>query len=79
MVRETELCYLTRAGVEIGVASTKAFSTQLTALFLLTLTLAQASRLWGVESDICRALIESLVAASFLRWTAGGAVTRVDG
>ena len=41
MVRETELAYLTRAGVEIGVASTKAFSTQLAALFLLTLTLAK--------------------------------------
>ncbi|MEC5216073.1 glucosamine--fructose-6-phosphate aminotransferase (isomerizing) [Actimicrobium sp. GrIS 1.19] len=41
MVRETELSYLTRAGVEIGVASTKAFTTQLTALFLLTLTLAR--------------------------------------
>ena len=33
--------YITRAGVEIGVASTKAFTTQLTALFLLTLALAQ--------------------------------------
>ncbi|RJG07360.1 glutamine--fructose-6-phosphate transaminase (isomerizing) [Noviherbaspirillum cavernae] len=41
MVRETELSYLTRAGVEIGVASTKAFTTQLTALFLLTMTLAK--------------------------------------
>ena len=41
MVRETTLFYLTRAGVEIGVASTKAFTTQLTALFLLTLTLAK--------------------------------------
>jgi glucosamine--fructose-6-phosphate aminotransferase (isomerizing) len=41
MVRETELAYLTRAGAEIGVASTKAFTTQLTALFLLTLTLAK--------------------------------------
>ena len=41
MVRETTLSYLTRAGTEIGVASTKAFSTQLTALFLLTLTLAK--------------------------------------
>ncbi len=41
MVRETTLSYLTRAGVEIGVASTKAFTTQLTALFLLTLTLAK--------------------------------------
>ncbi|MCY1530557.1 Glutamine--fructose-6-phosphate aminotransferase [isomerizing] [compost metagenome] len=41
MVRECKLSYITRAGVEIGVASTKAFTTQLTALFLLTLTLAQ--------------------------------------
>jgi glucosamine--fructose-6-phosphate aminotransferase (isomerizing) len=41
MVRETTLSYLTRAGVEIGVASTKAFTTQLAALFLLTMTLAR--------------------------------------
>ena len=41
MVRECALHFLTRAGVEIGVASTKAFTTQLVALFLLTLTLAQ--------------------------------------
>ena len=39
MVRECELAYVTRAGVEIGVASTKAFTTQLAGLFLLTLTL----------------------------------------
>jgi glutamine---fructose-6-phosphate transaminase (isomerizing) len=42
MVRECMLSYITRAGVEVGVASTKAFTTQLVALFLLTLTLAQA-------------------------------------
>ncbi|VVD86726.1 glucosamine--fructose-6-phosphate aminotransferase [Pandoraea eparura] len=41
MVRQTALHYLTRAGTEIGVASTKAFTTQLTALFLLTLTIAK--------------------------------------
>ncbi|MGB3289359.1 MAG: glutamine--fructose-6-phosphate transaminase (isomerizing) [Burkholderiaceae bacterium] len=41
MVRECKLSYITRAGVEIGVASTKAFTTQLTGLFLLTLALAQ--------------------------------------
>ncbi len=41
MVRECKLAYITRAGVEIGVASTKAFTTQLAGLFLLTLTLAQ--------------------------------------
>ena len=42
MVRECALAYITRAGIEVGVASTKAFTTQLTALFLLALTLAQA-------------------------------------
>jgi len=42
MVRECVLAYITRAGVEVGVASTKAFTTQLAALFLLALALAQA-------------------------------------
>jgi len=42
MVRECELAYITRAGVEIGVASTKAFTAQLAGLFLLTLALAQS-------------------------------------
>ncbi len=42
MVRECALAYITRAGVEVGVASTKAFTTQLAALFLLALTLAQS-------------------------------------
>jgi glutamine---fructose-6-phosphate transaminase (isomerizing) len=41
MVRECKLAYITRAGVEIGVASTKAFTTQLAGLFLLALALAQ--------------------------------------
>ena len=41
MVRECEFAYITRAGAEIGVASTKAFTTQLVGLFLLTLALAQ--------------------------------------
>jgi glutamine---fructose-6-phosphate transaminase (isomerizing) len=41
MMRMTALQFLTHAGAEIGVASTKAFTTQLTGLFLLTLTLAK--------------------------------------
>ncbi|WP_206956935.1 glutamine--fructose-6-phosphate transaminase (isomerizing) [Trinickia acidisoli] len=41
LVRDCALNFMTRAGIEIGVASTKAFTTQLVALFLLTLTLAQ--------------------------------------
>ncbi|HZZ13296.1 MAG TPA: glutamine--fructose-6-phosphate transaminase (isomerizing) [Paraburkholderia sp.] len=41
MVRQTELSFLTHAGREIGVASTKAFTTQLVALFVLATTLAK--------------------------------------
>ena len=41
LMRMTRLQYLTHAGVEIGVASTKAFTTQLTALFLLSLVLGK--------------------------------------
>ncbi|MFH0934822.1 MAG: glutamine--fructose-6-phosphate transaminase (isomerizing), partial [Pseudomonadota bacterium] len=41
IIRQSKLRLLTRAGPEIGVASTKAFTTQLAALFLLTLVLAK--------------------------------------
>ena len=41
MVRQTALSFLTHAGTEIGVASTKAFTTQLTALFMLAATLGK--------------------------------------
>ena len=41
IVRECALRFITRAGPEIGVASTKAFTTQLAALFLLTLVMAK--------------------------------------
>ncbi|MGJ9418583.1 glutamine--fructose-6-phosphate transaminase (isomerizing) [Massilia sp. CMS3.1] len=51
MVRECELAYITRAGVEVGVASTKAFTTQLAALFLLTLTLAQVNGRLSEEEE----------------------------
>ena len=50
MVRQTVLKFLTRAGTEVGVASTKAFTTQLVAHFLLALTLAQSrGRLSGED------------------------------
>lgn len=42
LVRESEYAFLTRAGAEIGVASTKAFTTQLLALSLLTLAIGRA-------------------------------------
>ena len=51
MVRECALSYITRAGVEVGVASTKAFTTQLAALFLLTLTLAQVNGRLSEEEE----------------------------
>ncbi|MFC3149342.1 glutamine--fructose-6-phosphate transaminase (isomerizing) [Piscinibacterium candidicorallinum] len=58
MVRECKLHFITRAGAEIGVASTKAFTTQLVALYLLTLTLAkQFGRLSaGAETAELKAL-----------------------
>lgn len=51
MVRECKLAYITRAGVEIGVASTKAFTTQLAGLFLLTLALAQSKGKLSEEEE----------------------------
>ena len=51
MVRECKLAYITRAGVEIGVASTKAFTTQLAGLYLLTLALAQVRGKLSAEQE----------------------------
>jgi len=45
----------------------------------LRLTLAQATRLWGLERETCRKVIDALVDAAFLRWTPAGAVTRAEG
>ncbi|MDD2918958.1 glutamine--fructose-6-phosphate transaminase (isomerizing) [Rhodoferax sp.] len=51
MVRECELAYITRAGVEIGVASTKAFTAQLAGLFLLVLALTQSRGLLSASEE----------------------------
>ena len=51
MVQETKLHYITRAGVEVGVASTKAFTTQLTALYLLALTLAKVKGCLSLQAE----------------------------
>lgn len=45
LVRESELNFMTRAGVEIGVASTKAFTTQLAALLMLTLAVGRQQKM----------------------------------
>ncbi|MCU7882550.1 MAG: glutamine--fructose-6-phosphate transaminase (isomerizing) [Candidatus Thiodiazotropha sp. (ex Lucinoma aequizonata)] len=57
LVRESDVALMTRAGPEIGVASTKAFTTQLVALRLLTLALAKRR---GMTVDQERELIEEL-------------------
>jgi len=51
IVRECALRFLTRAGPEIGVASTKAFTTQLAALFLLAVTLAKQNGRLAPEQE----------------------------
>ena len=57
MVRESDLSLLTHAGPEIGVASTKAFTTQLAALALLTISLARRN---GLEDKQERVLVAQL-------------------
>lgn len=57
LVRESELAFLTRAGAEIGVASTKAFTTQLASLLILVIALARRNGLSEAEEA---ALVKSL-------------------
>lgn len=57
LVRESDLVLMTRAGPEIGVASTKAFTTQLTALMLLTIVLG---RRFSMSEATERQLVEQL-------------------
>ncbi len=44
----------------------------------LRLTPDQATRLWGLEGEMCRAIIDALVAEAFLRRTPSGAVIRFN-
>ncbi len=62
LVRESDLVLLTRAGPEIGVASTKAFTTQLMALLLLTVTLERFHRLDQVQEERLVALMRTVPA-----------------
>jgi glucosamine--fructose-6-phosphate aminotransferase (isomerizing) len=57
LVRESELVIMTRAGQEIGVASTKAFTTQLAALALVTISLARRN---GLSEQDERTLVDQL-------------------
>jgi glutamine---fructose-6-phosphate transaminase (isomerizing) len=58
LVRESDLVMLTRAGPEIGVASTKAFTTQITALSMLVIALAKTH---GADAERERNLVTRLV------------------
>ena len=57
LVRESDVCFMTRAGTEIGVASTKAFTTQLVALRLLMIALARRK---GLSSDAEEVMVNEL-------------------
>ncbi len=57
LTRESDVAIMTRAGPEIGVASTKAFTTQLTAFRLLTIALA---RRWGMSREQEEVLVNEL-------------------
>jgi glucosamine--fructose-6-phosphate aminotransferase (isomerizing) len=57
LVRESDLAFLTRAGPEIGVASTKAFTTQLVAFLMLALVLGRRR---GLDAEREAALLEGL-------------------
>lgn len=57
LVRESDLAFMTQAGAEIGVASTKAFTTQLTAFLMLTLALGEYNGMAAQDKqDIVNAL-----------------------
>jgi glutamine---fructose-6-phosphate transaminase (isomerizing) len=60
LVRESDLVFLTHAGPEIGVASTKAFTTQLVALLLLTIALGRFHRLDAATEARLVALLRAL-------------------
>ncbi|HEC18965.1 MAG TPA: glutamine--fructose-6-phosphate transaminase (isomerizing) [Gammaproteobacteria bacterium] len=57
LVRESDLVLLTRAGPEIGVASTKAFTTQLVALLLLVITLGRRN---GLTAEVESRMVSEL-------------------
>ncbi|WP_409309378.1 glutamine--fructose-6-phosphate transaminase (isomerizing) [Pectobacterium sp. B1J-3] len=59
LVRESDLALMTKAGVEIGVASTKAFTTQLTVLLMLV---ARIGRLRGMDAKIEHDIVHGLQA-----------------
>ena len=62
LVRESDLAFMTKAGAEIGVASTKAFTTQLTAFLMLTLALGKDNGMTEADSKAIVSALHSLPA-----------------
>ena len=52
LVRESDLAFMTRAGVEVGVASTKAFTTQLAALLMLVTAIGKVKGNISNEQEV---------------------------
>ncbi len=73
LVRESDLVLMTRAGPEIGVASTKAFTTQLAALSLLGLALARRN---GLDAETEADLVRQLARLSRRCWRRSSRWTR---
>ena len=44
----------------------------------LNLTVRQASRLFGLDQDLCRQVVDRLVGSDFLRWAGAGVIVRGD-
>ncbi|MDG1752348.1 MAG: glutamine--fructose-6-phosphate transaminase (isomerizing) [Thalassotalea sp.] len=58
LVRESDLAFMTKAGAEIGVASTKAFTTQLVGLLMMTLAIGQHNGMSeALQNDIAQSLL----------------------
>lgn len=62
LVRESDLAFMTKAGAEIGVASTKAFTTQLTAFLMLTLAIGKHNGLTDADNQSIVQALHSLPA-----------------
>ena len=62
LVRESDLAFMTRAGAEIGVASTKAFTTQLAAFLMLTLALGKENGMSDTDTNAIVSALHSLPA-----------------
>jgi len=43
----------------------------------MTLTVPQASRLFGLQPEVCQIVVERLIGSAYFRWTHRGAITRV--